>query len=208
MARRQLDQHVEPTGPAVGLDPVAVQPRARVVVDDAQIEPVSIDDASGAVPGRSGSSMASPGVTRCPCPPVSPRHEVDPPHVGQPEVVDVRVHRRDHEVAGQDRPVVPPLVHAEAAVRFARCSGRRDHPRADGFSDDPSATHRSTGSVSSRSDVVTGAFYRQRGVQPSTATPAAWACRSSLSASLGLPPHRARRARSRRRRRWRRAGPG
>jgi hypothetical protein len=46
------------------------------------------------------------------------------------------------------------LVRPHPPDRFARCSGRRDHPRASGFSRRPSGRQRSTGSVSSRSWVA------------------------------------------------------
>ena len=93
---------------------------------------------------------------RSPCPPVAPRHEVGPPHVGEPEAVDVGVHRRHHEVAGEDRPVVPALVGAEPAVEVGpvqRPAGPA-HARPGSSAIRP-RVHRSTGAVSSRSCVPT-----------------------------------------------------
>ena len=86
------------------------------VVDDAQVEPVAIDDAAARCPVAPGSLISAGGRDDGSCPRVSPVDEVGPVHVGQPEMVDVGVHGRHHEVASEDRPVVPPLVPPEAAL--------------------------------------------------------------------------------------------
>ncbi len=56
-----------------------------------EVEAVAADGEHATAPGR-------------------PARDVRPPHVGEPEVVDVGVHGRHDQVAGEDRPVVPALV--------------------------------------------------------------------------------------------------
>ena len=73
------------------------------------------------------------------------------PHVGQPGVVDVGVHERHDDLVG-DRCTSSPTASCgrDGRCRLARSIGCRDQPRAAGVRR-PRASHRSTGSVISRS---------------------------------------------------------
>ena len=116
VAGRKRDRHVERAGAAVGLGPRRDEVRAVFVVGDAQVEAVAIDRQR--VRGRD-LGQRDPFVwwhdDRAPAGFV--RDEVGPPDVCEPEVIDVGVHRRDDEVAREDRPIVPPLVGAGPAAQ-------------------------------------------------------------------------------------------
>ena len=141
MTGGRVDLHVEVTAPTVGLVPPGSQPGSRFVVDHAQVEAVSVDE-QGCGAG-SLRQLDGLGRRQDALPAGLTGDQVDPVDVGEAEVVDVRVHRRHHEVAGQDGPVVPSLVHSEAAVevrpvqRLARpplpLGSATNHPRHRGL---------------------------------------------------------------------------
>ena len=88
------------------------------------------------------------------------RHEVDPPHVDQTEVIDVRV---DAPTPRGHRPE-PPSSPTACSPRSSRAGWLRARvdgpPEVAGFSDDPSATQRFDGSDNSCSCVATFSINR------------------------------------------------
>ena len=149
--------HVEAAGATVGLGPRRGEPRAaRRRRRSAESRP-----SRSTTQRRGARALGQLDARRRAAPRSrarrsSPVTQVGPVDVGQTEVVDVGVDRRHDEVAGEDRPVVPPLVRRRSGRRGWRGAAAGATSRAQpGSALQPSGVHRSTGSVSSRSCVVT-----------------------------------------------------
>ncbi len=158
---RQLHQHVEfASAGRRSRSTSAVQPGAGRVVDQAQIEAVAIDEqGSGAGELRQHDRLGRRRGCRrrrsrpSPCRPSRRRR-----------VRSGRCWSTPSTPRGR-RPG-PPSSPTACSPRSSRrgwpgAAGAATSPRAAGFRDDPSATQRSTGSVSSHSWVVIAAFYRR-----------------------------------------------
>ena len=105
---RKPHDHIEEPQPTILLGPGRSKVGSLFVIQHLEVEAVMADDEWCCTRTRRQLHCIRWGQDRSP--PGRACGEVDPPHVGQAEVVDVRVHRRDHQVAGEDRPVVPSLV--------------------------------------------------------------------------------------------------
>src|SRR4029079_10719295 len=127
---RQVYRDVEPARSTVAFGPGNADVRAGRVVGDVEIETV-VRDAQRC---RARSFRKSLAFRARYGNAVSARlagDEVGPPNVGQPDVIDVGIHGRNHEVAREHGPVVPALVPAPLPSQI-RAVQRAPGPAAGG----------------------------------------------------------------------------
>ncbi len=123
VTRRQRDGGVQAGGRALALVPATPETgRAVRIVTDVELQ-MPAGEAQGHSGGDVGKADPPPQGRHNPTTTGSARGEVGPPHVGKPDVVDVRIHARDDQVPGQDGPVVPALGPSRAAAEVCPVQG-------------------------------------------------------------------------------------